>query len=99
MVVGAVWLTDLVPPLVYGDGKMTERLAALKAKDPIEFWGNKMPKCPHCGTDIDIDQQEWWHLYEEDTHGVECPICDLPFEVRVIASYSFSTDEQDDPSQ
>lgn len=78
---------------------MTERLAALKASDhSVEFWGNAKPKCPHCGDDYDIDENEAYHLYDVDEgdHIVECPSCDLTFSVAVRASFSFNTDEQEE---
>jgi uncharacterized Zn-finger protein len=75
---------------------MTERLSALK-ENPLSFFANKNPKCPHCGEDFDIDRNEAWFLYDEsDTHDVDCPRCDMEFRVNPIASWSFSTDEQEE---
>jgi len=75
---------------------MTEKLAALRARDSMDFWGNSEPKCPHCGSDLDISEHEAWNLYSEDgPHEVECPSCDLTYQVSSVASWTFSTDEQD----
>lgn len=72
------------------------RLKALDAGDWLDFWGNNQPKCPHCGEDFHIADNEAWHLYSEDgPHDVECPSCDLEFQVSSLASWSFSTDEQE----
>lgn len=69
---------------------------ALDTTDWTDFWGNLQPKCPHCGDDYDIADNEAWHLYSEDgPHIVECPSCDLEFQVSSLASWSFSTDEQE----
>lgn len=72
-------------------------LAALEAGPSYDFSGNKNPKCPHCGDDFDITDNEAWFLYDEnDTHTVECPNCDHEFQVNASATWYFSTDEQDE---
>ncbi len=45
---------------------MPEALAALKAEpaSSLEFRGNKQPKCPHCGQDVDISDNDLWRLYD-----------------------------------
>lgn len=75
---------------------MAEKLKALKEGDHIDFCWNKMPKCPHCGNDFDIEANEAWELYDEDTHEIECLDCGLPFQVIATAEWKFSTDEQED---
>lgn len=76
---------------------MSEKLKALNAaSSSSDFWGNSEPKCPHCGSDYNIERNEAWSLYDDnDSHDVECPRCELPFAVRTIATYSFCTDEQE----
>lgn len=75
------------------------RFAALdKAKDVmdrLEFFLNNEPKCPHCGHDCNVSDNEWWELYEEGEHEVTCPSCDQDFTVSTSVSYSFSTDSQE----
>ncbi len=74
----------------------SDRLKALKSGSSIDFWGNDKPKCPHCGDDFDIADNEAWYLYSEDgPHDVECPSCDREFQVSSLASWTFSTDEQE----
>jgi len=74
-----------------------EKLAALKSGDRYDFLGNKSPKCPHCGEDFDVSENEAWWLYNDnDNHTVECPRCDNEFQVVSHSSWTFSTDEQDD---
>ncbi len=76
---------------------MAEKLAALESQGSTEFWANSSPKCPHCGSDFDVRENEAWRLFDEaDTHEVDCPICSLEFKVNSSASWSFSTDEQED---
>lgn len=77
---------------------MTEKFEALKAGHSFDFCVNKKPKCPHCGEDFDISDNEAWFLYDEDRgpHDVDCPDCHLPFSVSAVAHWSFSTDEQED---
>lgn len=75
-----------------------ERFAALKAagKHSLDFWGLDQPKCPHCGHDCNVSDNEWWHLCEEGEHEVTCPACDEDFTVSTRVSYTFSTDEQEE---
>ena len=79
-----------------------EKFEALKkAKEserhyPSGYWGNDSPRCPHCGTECSVSENEWWKLYEEGEHEVSCPHCDGDFSVSTRVSYSFSTDEQED---
>jgi DNA-directed RNA polymerase subunit RPC12/RpoP len=76
---------------------MAGRLEALNSHHSIEFVGNKKPKCPHCGSDFDIEDNEAWHLYDDsNTHDVECDRCGEDFQVSSIADWRFSTDEQED---
>jgi len=81
---------------------MTEKFAALKASEHawLEFGASSKPKCPHCGADFDIADNEAWELYDEvgGPHEVTCPSCDGDFSVSSSASWTFSTDEQDDLS-
>jgi uncharacterized Zn-finger protein len=74
-----------------------EKLKALRqAADTFEFRHNKEPKCPHCGADFDIFGNEAYSLYDEnDRHEVECPKCELPFQVESSCSWRFNTDEQE----
>ena len=72
-------------------------LKALTDLGFMAFWENEKPKCPHCSADFEIQDQEAWHLYnDEDEHQVECSSCELEFKVKTSVSYSFSTDEQDE---
>ena len=69
---------------------------ALEAGDSWDFRWNKDPKCPSCGAEARVSDQEWWHLYEEGEHTVECPICERAFMVSTAVEYRFSTDEQEE---
>jgi uncharacterized Zn-finger protein len=76
---------------------MWERKQALNAGDYGDFSWNDQPKCPHCGSDYSITENDGWRLYDEsETHDVECPVCDQSFRVNSHADWRFSTDEQDD---
>lgn len=55
----------------------------------LAFAYNKMPKCPHCGYEfIDLDGE----FYEEGEHELDCPDCDLTFDVSTCVEITFSTD-------
>lgn len=64
-------------------------------KSVLAFWGNDHPKCPHCGEVCDVNENEWYRLYEEGEHEVSCPHCDEDFSVSTTVRYKFSTDKQD----
>lgn len=76
-----------------------EKLAALNAckdaMDRLDFYGNRHPKCPHCGETCNVNEHEWWKLYEEGEHEVTCPHCDHDFTVSTSISYWFSTEFQE----
>ena len=73
-----------------------EKFKALLTGHSMDFWGNSKPKCPHCGDDYDIGENEAYHLYDDDeSHDVECPACDKLFTVVTSVRYTFHTDEQD----
>jgi hypothetical protein len=74
-----------------------EKFAALKAaSSSLDFWGLPMPKCPHCGGDVDVSDNDLWRIYEEGEHEISCPHCDEDFTVSTRVSYSFDTDTQED---
>jgi len=76
---------------------MVERLKALKQGESFDFWGCDKPICPHCGDEFDIRENEAWYLYSENGHhDVDCPSCKEVFSVSSSASWTFSTDEQDE---
>jgi len=72
----------------------TKKYQALQDGDSWDFSCNKLPKCPHCGNDFNIDEREAWELYEDDRHKVECDLCQHSFFVETNITYSFSTDDQ-----
>lgn len=76
--------------------KHAEQFKALKEGDVFDFSCNNSPKCPHCGNDYDINENESWRLYEDGNHEVDCDLCDNTFTVETNVSYSFSTDYQED---
>jgi hypothetical protein len=73
-------------------------LEALQSGDSWDFRFEKEPRCPHCGHVCSVSDNEWWFLYEEGEHEVECPsaLCERTFTVSVHVSYSYSTDEQEE---
>ena len=72
------------------------RLEALNNGERMDFWANDEPKCPHCGQESSVSENEWWKIYEEGDHEVSCPHCETDFTVTTRVSYTFSTDHQDD---
>lgn len=68
----------------------------LKDGDPLDYWGNKTPKCPHCDANYDISYHEQYSLYDTDEgeHEIECPSCERTYTVRVRCEFTFHTDEQ-----
>jgi len=80
---------------------VAKHLEALKAsKNSIEFWGNAQPKCPHCGSDFDIELNEAYYLYDNISGiSVDCLTCEREFSVETRCSYTFSTDDQEDDEE
>ncbi len=72
------------------------RLHALTNGDRWDFMHEKSPKCPHCGHDCNVSDNDWWQLYEEGEHEVECPSCEEGFAVSTHVEHSFSTAEQEE---
>lgn len=73
------------------------KLKALTEGNSFDFFGCDNPICPHCGDTYDIRENEAWQLYsEQGPHEVECPACEEIFKVSSSASWTFSTDEQED---
>lgn len=65
----------------------------------IDYWGNKMPKCPHCGTDFPVwDYDNPLSLnYEDGGHTeFECRSCRKPFVCVTQVNYTFSTAVSDE---
>jgi cytochrome c-type biogenesis protein CcmH/NrfF len=58
----------------------------------FKYRNNDNPKCPHCDEDIDISENELYHLYEDGTHEIDCPNCNGNIIVESDAKWSFSTD-------
>lgn len=57
----------------------------------LAFTHNEKPKCPHCGY-VFIDLTDYGEIYEDGEHELECPDCDLTFDVSTHVEVSFSTD-------
>lgn len=68
----------------------------LSTDNTIDYFGNDSPVCPHCDHEADIAENEWWFLYDEATHYVDCPDCGKEYQVGSRAKWTFSTDEQED---
>ena len=71
---------------------------ALRDGDSWQFADCGDPRCPHCGDLCGITTYEWYFLYEEGDHDVECPHCKGAFVVNSKARFTFSTDDQENPS-
>ena len=78
---------------------MTEQapLEALRRDGWMEFFGNRLPKCPHCGAEHEISQSGAYRLYEEGEHSLDCESCEREFTVSTRISHTFSTDTQETP--
>lgn len=62
--------------------------------DRIQYKRNDDPRCPHCDFIIDISKNEFYELYEEGEHEIQCPSCEKNITVKSEIEYKFSTDEQ-----
>jgi len=68
----------------------------LEENNSLTYTKNKYPICPFCDELIDIERSELYHLYEEETHYIDCPSCNKEIRVKSEAKWTFSTDEQED---
>jgi hypothetical protein len=62
--------------------------------DSIDYWGNDLPKCPHCGTDFQVwkDDNPLNLSYEDDGQSVfDCDSCRKEFVVVTQVQYRFHT--------
>lgn len=68
-------------------------------KNEIDYWANKLPKCPHCDADFDV-----WHgdrplalSYEEGGKTTfNCVRCQKEFICVTMVTYTFSTAVSED---
>lgn len=72
-----------------------KKWAALDNGHAMDFRWERNPVCPHCRHVCSVHDEEWWHLYDEGEHDVECPICEHAFVVSTSVEYRFCTDEQE----
>ena len=52
-------------------------------------------KCNHCKEEIDIGQNEFYQLYEEGAHEVDCPFCEKQIYINSIVNYTFEVTDED----
>lgn len=71
-----------------------------KYSDNSDYRQTDNPVCPHCDYVCQVNDCEWWDLYDtsESDHSHECPSCGKEFSIQVNVTYTFSTDEQDEDS-
>lgn len=55
-----------------------------------EYYCTEGVVCPKCRNYMSIDENDLWHLFNEDTHEVNCTKCDFDFEVSSSVRWSFS---------
>ena len=69
--------------------------AGSEVKRYVEFGHLTEPKCPHCGREVDVDENEFYFLQEAGEHKVTCPFCEQDFQVETtVTSYTYSTFKQ-----
>lgn len=52
-------------------------------------------RCNHCKTPIVIQHYEFFNLYEEGQHEIDCPHCQETIYVNSVASFSFRVTDED----
>lgn len=60
----------------------------------VDYWGNKNPKCPHCGADFKVweNDRPMSLSYEDDGRSTfDCDRCGKNFVCVTIVRYVFST--------
>lgn len=51
---------------------------------------SKRVRCPSCGRQID-PSDDWYDLYEEGEHDIDCPECEHSFTVSTHVSHTFTS--------
>ncbi|WP_462250469.1 hypothetical protein [Ekhidna sp.] len=64
--------------------------------DPMAFYRNEDPRCPHCLESISISDNELWYLYQEECHEIDCPNCGKEFAISSEATWRFTTAKEID---
>lgn len=65
----------------------------------LDYWRNKLPKCPHCGTDFQVweDDNPQALGYDDGDHTTfECASCGKEFVTVTTVEYVFSTAVSDE---
>ena len=60
----------------------------------LNYWGNKLPKCPHCAVDFEVwdgDHPHTLNYDDGDKTTFECESCHKEFVCVTRAEYTFST--------
>ena len=60
----------------------------------LEYWGNKLPKCPHCAADLEVwegDNPLRLNYDDGGTTTFECGSCGKEFVSVTRVEYTFST--------
>lgn len=63
-------------------------------RDQIHYWANRLPKCPHCDTDLqvwDFDNPLALNYEDGGKTDFDCPSCKKGFVCVTIVKYEFST--------
>ena len=69
----------------------------LNEENRLDYWSNGQVRCPHCDCEFEPGQEDMYDLYEEETHEVECPVCNREFLVNINTAiiFKYSTDDQE----
>ena len=71
---------------------ITEVCAPLVGGDKWDYIAQDGPRCPHCGTLQEIEDDQ--SLYHEGETKLTCMDCDKDFDVSVRVTFHYNTDKQ-----
>jgi hypothetical protein len=66
---------------------------------PLEYWGNSLPKCPHCAADFQVWEGDNPLSLDYDDGGMttfECGACNKEFVAVTKVEYTFATAVSED---
>ena len=78
------------------EGEFGALKKAIEHETERDYEDELNPRCPHCGSEFNIERNGAWHIYADDGAETECTCdaCQRKFTATTNCRYSFSTTEQ-----
>lgn len=77
--------------IVWPSGHRSECSACQKLNLTEELNHDRLVRCPHCGNSFDPSETDYYELYGDGEHTVNCFDCGKDFTVETSVSYTFTS--------